>query len=491
MREMFKNQPRFKIYLLGLDLFILLLSFFLALLIMPGPLQNLIGKDPDTVLNCFSSYLIFSLVIVVVFFFSNLYKRNIVITRYRQFILIFISLAVGLLLCALVLVFYNPAYLKGTGKQIFLVFFFISLGLVTLVRVVFMKLFLRFLRRKNISPTKVLIVGAAEPGRHVARALARDKYFNYQVAGFLDDYKQTGKPVMEGYTNLGQLGDLDRLTSALAIDEVIIAVHNAPYNRLIRIVEACLNTGCVVRIYSDLLGIITRKINVETYAGIPLVMLARSTTQTATYPFKRTLDVLASLTALLVLAPLFILIAAGVKLSSSGPVIFKQTRIGKQGEPFDFYKFRSMHVGTASTRHQEFVQNFIRAGSENQHSTTGEIRVFKITDDPRIFPFGKLIRKTSLDEFPQFFNVLKGDMSLVGPRPCLPYEWEVYEPWHRNRLNCVAGCTGIWQALGRSTVSFEEMVILDLYYESNMSIFLDIRIILNTFPVIFLGKGAF
>jgi lipopolysaccharide/colanic/teichoic acid biosynthesis glycosyltransferase len=147
-----------------------------------------------------------------------------------------------------------------------------------------------------------------------------------------------------------------------------------------------------------------------------------------------------------------------------------------------------MHVNNDDSGHKKFVQDFIQ--NSNACAEKG-LKVFKITNDPRIFPFGKFIRKTSLDEFPQLYNVLKGDMSLVGPRPCLPYEWECYKPWHRERLNSLPGCTGIWQALGRSSVSFKEMVILDLYYLSNVSFWLDFKIVLKTFPVIFLGKGGF
>ena len=145
-----------------------------------------------------------------------------------------------------------------------------------------------------------------------------------------------------------------------------------------------------------------------------------------------------------------------------------------------------MHVDESSDDHKKFVQDFIKNEKGDQ-----EVRVFKITDDPRIFKFGKFIRKTSIDELPQFFNVLKGEMSVIGPRPCLPYEWDCYSEWHKTRAHAIPGCTGLWQVVGRSTVTFEEMVILDLYYISNMSIWFDIKIILKTFPVIFLGKGGF
>jgi len=145
-----------------------------------------------------------------------------------------------------------------------------------------------------------------------------------------------------------------------------------------------------------------------------------------------------------------------------------------------------MHVDNGDEEHKKFVKKFIKAGRQGMNKA-----VFKITDDSRIFDLGKFIRKLSIDEFPQLFNVLKGDMALVGPRPCLPYEWEEYDNWHKNRIKILPGCTGLWQALGRSSVTFEEMVILDLYYISNMTLWLDFMIILKTVPAMLSGEGAY
>jgi lipopolysaccharide/colanic/teichoic acid biosynthesis glycosyltransferase len=148
-----------------------------------------------------------------------------------------------------------------------------------------------------------------------------------------------------------------------------------------------------------------------------------------------------------------------------------------------------MYLNNDDTEHENFVREvwFNKRNKDRQK----DIEVYRITNDPRVFPFGRFIRKTSLDELPQLFNVLKGEMSLVGPRPCMPFEWEMYEAWHKNRLNILPGCTGLWQATGRATVSFEEMVILDLYYISNMTLWFDLKILLMTIPVIFLAKGGF
>nr|MBA3769785.1 sugar transferase [Blastocatellia bacterium] len=179
----------------------------------------------------------------------------------------------------------------------------------------------------------------------------------------------------------------------------------------------------------------------------------------------------------------FLIMALAIKLTSKGPVFFSHTRIGKDCKPFKFYKFRTMHVGNDDAAHREFVSEFIQA-----ERATGGVR--KITDDARVTPIGKFLRKTSLDELPQLLNVLKGEMSLVGPRPCMPYELEQYQQWHRRRLSVIPGCTGLWQVAGRSAVDFNDMVILDLFYIDNMSPLLDLRIMFKTLPVMLLGRGG-
>ncbi|MBU1343721.1 MAG: exopolysaccharide biosynthesis polyprenyl glycosylphosphotransferase, partial [Proteobacteria bacterium] len=317
-----------------------------------------------------------------------------------------------------------------------------------------------------------------------------DTVFNFNIVGFIDDYKEIGEKINSKYENLGKLKDLDSLVKLNNVNELLIAIDGLTYSRLIAVTDQCLKTGIVVRIYSNFLEIITKKINVEYYAGLPVVMLQNQSQNSCLWKIKRIIDAVAASVAVVLLFPFFLFVVICIKLSSKGPVIFKQTRIGKNGKPFDFYKFRSMHLNTSDTNHKEYVQDFIKG---NTCSEPDGMKIFKIKDDPRIFPFGHFIRKTSIDEFPQLFNVIKGDMSLIGPRPCLPYEWECYDEWHKNRLNILPGCTGLWQVLGRSSVTFEEMVVLDLYYISNLNLllWLDLKIVLQTIPVIFFGKGGF
>ncbi len=198
---------------------------------------------------------------------------------------------------------------------------------------------------------------------------------------------------------------------------------------------------------------------------------------------KRLFDITAAYALILVLSPVMLLIALGVKITSKGPVFFRQKRLGKEGKPFTFLKFRSMYDNSESGIHEEFVKEYIKGGVGG--------KVFKLTKDPRVTPFGYILRRTSLDELPQLFNVLKGDMSIVGPRPPLPYEVEHYEEWHRERLSVKPGITGLWQVMGRSSVGFDELVRYDLEYIRKHNFIFDVLIMFRTFWVVISMKGAY
>src|SRR5579862_4643358 len=206
---------------------------------------------------------------------------------------------------------------------------------------------------------------------------------------------------------------------------------------------------------------------------------------------KRTIDIAGSLFALLLFSPLFVGIAVAIKLTSKGPILFKQPRLGRYGTKFTFLKFRSMYVKSDAKIHRDYVRQLISAKEATPQAYQPR-DVYKIKDDPRVTRIGKFIRKTSLDELPQFLNVLKGEMSLVGPRPPIPYEIESYDIWHRRRfLETKPGITGLWQVEGRSRVSFDEMVRLDLKYARIWSPWLDIKILLRTPMAVLRGDGAY
>lgn len=206
---------------------------------------------------------------------------------------------------------------------------------------------------------------------------------------------------------------------------------------------------------------------------------------------KRAMDIVGGALALIILAPVFLVLALLIKLTSKGPIFFRQERVGQFGSRFVFLKFRSMYVSTNAAIHKDFVKKFI-AGKSGQPAHEGKKKVYKITDDPRVTWIGRFMRRTSLDEIPQFWNVLTGEMSLVGPRPPIPYEIEAYDIWHRRRLlESRPGITGLWQVHGRSKTTFDEMVRLDLQYSRMWSPMLDLKILLQTPRAVFSGDGAY
>lgn len=205
---------------------------------------------------------------------------------------------------------------------------------------------------------------------------------------------------------------------------------------------------------------------------------------------KRTMDIVGSIAALWLFAPLIAVIAVLIKLGSRGPVLFSQQRIGQYGNRFTFFKFRSMYCDNDSKIHEEYIRRFI--SSPNDGAQAAQNGTFKLTADPRITTIGRFLRKTSLDELPQLLNVLKGDMSLVGPRPPIPYEFEQYHTWHKRRLLTVKpGITGLWQVEGRSRVPFDEMVRMDLQYAGSRSLWMDLKILFRTPAAVLSGKGAY
>lgn len=211
---------------------------------------------------------------------------------------------------------------------------------------------------------------------------------------------------------------------------------------------------------------------------------------TAYFPIKRAMDTVLAGLLLIVLSLPLLIIAIAVRLDSPGPIIYSQWRAGKDGRPFRFHKFRSMYHNSPEDLHREYVQRLIRENLNPADVKEGKRGTLKLANDPRVTRVGRLLRHYSLDELPQLANVIKGEMSLVGPRPSLPYEVEVYQPWHRQRLAILPGCTGLWQVTARNLVAFDDMVRLDLEYMESMSPWLDLKLMLLTPWVMLKGRGA-
>jgi len=272
------------------------------------------------------------------------------------------------------------------------------------------------------------------------------------------------------------------------IEELFLSHCDLPVDKVLRNCLSLVRKGYVVLAASPALEIIRRSQGSLNLNHLPLVRFRPTELKGSRLSVKRVIDIIGATAGAIVLSPVFAVAALLIKLTSPGPVFFKQTRVGKGGREFTFYKFRSMVSGDDS-KYREYLRAFVEDGREAGVDNKGR-KVYKLIDDPRITSFGRLLRRTSLDEFPQIINVLKGDMSLVGPRPCLPFEWELYQDWEKARLSVTPGLTGLWQVTGRSNVSFHDMVMLDLYYISNWSFWWDLRLIFRTIPVILLGRGA-
>jgi lipopolysaccharide/colanic/teichoic acid biosynthesis glycosyltransferase len=212
------------------------------------------------------------------------------------------------------------------------------------------------------------------------------------------------------------------------------------------------------------------------------------TPQLIAHAFKRIIDIVGSIVGILLFSPALIIIPIIIKVTSKGPVFFKQNRVGYNGQTIKMLKFRSMHVNNDSSIHKKFMLDFIK----NQGMVNGETKIFKMVNDPRITPIGRLLRKTSLDELPQFFNVLFGNMSLVGPRPAIPYETKEYDAWHKRRfLGVKPGITGFWQVYGRSTTAFDAMIRMDIHYCRNWTPLMDLKLLFITPFTLFTAKGAY
>ena len=287
---------------------------------------------------------------------------------------------------------------------------------------------------------------------------------------------------------LGELADLPEIVEQKRIDEIIVTDEDIDQRILISLLDYCTTEKLTVWFPPKMMPVIDMKLYIDSFCGLPMIRLCSQKNSWVFNKVKHGLDALITLPLFLLLLPLLLVIGIAIKLSSPGPVFYRAKAVGKNGKEFVMYKFRSMKVNNGSDIHKNYVTKLIKGEIKDKGK---EDQAFKITDDPRVTFVGKFLRKFSLDELPQLINVLKGDMSLVGPRPCLPYELEVYKDWHKRRLNVRPGISGLWQVAGRSAVTFEDMVLLDLYYIYNRSILIDMNVLYETIFAVVGKRGAY
>jgi len=343
-------------------------------------------------------------------------------------------------------------------------------------------------RLKRIYRKQLAIIGTNEEARRIAGHVV-ELDAPYWVAGFVCSEEVPDFAVSHvRKCGLGDLRKLPQIVEESGISEVIITDETIDKVSLVSLLDYCTSEGLTVWFPPKLLPIIEVKLNIDSFCGLPMVRLCSQKSSWVSNKVKHGLDAVMTLPGIIVLLPLLFFIAVAVKLSSPGPIFYRSRAIGKNGRPFAMYKFRSMRVNNDTQIHKDYVTRLIKGEIRPEK---GAGKALKVTNDPRITNVGRIIRKLSLDELPQLINVLKGDMSLVGPRPCLPYEYEIYEDWHKKRLSIRPGITGLWQVAGRSAVTFEDMVLLDLYYLYNRSFSMDMSILYETIFAVIGKRGAY
>jgi len=459
------------------DIAALALAFAIALAIHDPDgaiLSNLESADPQTVAEC---SIIAALLWVLVFRAFDLFSMRNGSRKEASAIVKACSVAAGLMLL-------TEFAVKIEISRVAIVTFYAA----SIITELGMRGALRHLIQQFYSSPRIsipLVIIGFNPTAHLLCDSIREELTQYEFVGFLDgdaighDY--------HGYPVLGrpeQLSDLFRVHPCL---EAAIAIPDAPLADQARMVEICEETRLRWWVVPWVYRSAPTGLRVDTVGLIPLVGRRGSNIEGLNYLVKRTFDVVCASIILVVAMPIIALAALAILISDGRPIFFRQQRIGAQGRLFEMLKLRTMKSAAADSVHRQYVQHWISNGSNGDANGNG--KVFKIEKDSRVTGVGRILRKFSLDELPQLFNVVRGEMSLIGPRPALPYEIEHYQDWHRRRLEGLPGITGLWQVSGRNHISFDEMVKLDVKYLEDWSLTTDIGILFRTIPVLLRGEG--
>jgi len=477
--------PKYKLFYAIVDFIIVYITLIISILMLDFYSNNKLLFNVSNNITLLSFSFIVSLIFIFIFQSNGLYKINIILSVSNQLTLLLKSIFYGSIVI-IITAYITKISLILNSRILILSFLILSFLILSIVRLLLLTPVYKKLSLKRILFRRAIIIGAGRAGKMLAAKLLLGEIFGLKLIGFLDDNVKKTEMVISNLNVLGKVDDITQIIKKERIDEILIAIDNITYSRLLEILDVCINQKVKVTLSSELFEIVNKKIITEKYSDVPIINVSPQFNNRLYFNFKRIIDIIGSLLGLIIFLPLFLILALIIKISSEGPVFYIDERIGKNGKPFKFYKFRSMKIAKDGDKlRKEMMVNFIKTnGTNNSNGDT------KIINEKRVTWIGKIIRKSSIDELPQLFNVLKGDMSLVGPRPCLKYELENFSEWQKKRLSVLPGCTGIWQVSGRCEVSFSDSVVLDLYYINNMSPWLDIQLILKTIPIMLFGRGG-
>ena len=425
-----------------------------------------------------------NLLIVIMFFLSwqlifrlsGIYRSRRLGSRLQEIYDLLKSTTIATSLLLVAGFFFNIILIDKT----FLITFWGASSLILIISRVILRLVLKGVRLKGYNTRQMVIIGTGERAEKFAEKILQNIELGYNILGFVDDqWKGLKKFNGNGKKLLGKIEEFQELIKHQVIDEVVISLPvKSHYDKISTIIRLCEEQGIIVRLLSDLFDLEIAKSKIDHLEEIPILTLHSAPIQQWPLSFKRALDISLSLILLSLLSPLVLLVAILIKLDSKGPVFFIQERVGYNKRRFKLLKFRTMVVNA------EKIRNRI----ERLNEVSGP--VFKIRNDPRITRIGKWLRRTSIDELPQLINVLKGDMSLVGPRPPIQSEVEQYKRKDRRRLSMKPGITCLWQINGRSNIPFDKWMELDKEYIDNWSFWLDLKILAKTIPAVIRRSGA-
>lgn len=484
--------PTVKVSLVIADAVAAALSFMLAFYTREG-ISVFASRNGFTWSDRFAPYgalLVFVVAIRLLSFrYCNLYRVRGEFSFVDDSIRIFKATAVGSLLIVAAAFLYRGGFefrAFSYARSVFVADFIFVLVFVGVLRFI-TRTVQMFVRGRQINLIPTLVVGRGPEASLFIREMRERPALGYRVIGVVDTRPVDAQLSYEDVPVIGTLDSLPEVIRDSGANEVIIADADVNGDALFEVMMRCgRRRGVEFRIAPSLFNCLPRKTEIDQIGVLPMIRLFREPLSSGARILKRTFDLVVAALASVLLLPLWLLIALIIKLDSKGPVFYTQERVGMDGRLFLLYKFRTMKAGADPELHREYQKAFI-AGRAEANIGNDNKPTYKLLADPRITRIGKLLRRTSLDEVPQLLNVLLSDMSIVGPRPPIPYEVEAYELWHRKRLDMKPGLTGLWQVSGRNRLPFEEMVRLDLFYIENWSLLLDLKIILRTVLVMIEG----